>query len=86
MKLDSADFSGLEDHFRNMDASKVDMQLLSVSGQLPYFAQENDAVDAARLGNDIYARLVRENRPFRARLPRLPARAKDQPRISERAR
>src|ERR1039457_38371 len=60
MKLDSADFSGLQDHFRNMDLSKVDMQILSVSGQLPYFAKENDAVDAARLGNDIYARIVRE--------------------------
>jgi aminocarboxymuconate-semialdehyde decarboxylase len=60
MKLGSADFSGLEDHFRNMDRSKVDMQVLSVSGQLPYFAKERDAVDAARLGNDIYARIVRE--------------------------
>ena len=61
MKLDFADFSGLEGHLRNMDRSKVDMQVLSVSGQLPYFAKEADAVDAARLGNDIYARLVREN-------------------------
>jgi predicted TIM-barrel fold metal-dependent hydrolase len=60
MKLGSADFSGLEDHFRNMDRSKVDMQVLSVSGQLPYFAKESDAVDAAMLGNDIYARIVRE--------------------------
>jgi aminocarboxymuconate-semialdehyde decarboxylase len=62
MKLGSADDSGLEAHFRNMDASNVDMQILSVSGQLPYFAKENDAVDAARLGNDIYARIVREYR------------------------
>ncbi len=61
MKLDSADFSGLEDHLRNMDRSKVDMQILSVSGQLPYFPNESDAVDAAKLGNDIYARIVREN-------------------------
>jgi predicted TIM-barrel fold metal-dependent hydrolase len=61
MKLDSADFSGLEDHLRNMDRSKVDLQVLSVSGQLPYFPKESDAVDAARLGNDIYARIVREN-------------------------
>jgi aminocarboxymuconate-semialdehyde decarboxylase len=60
MKLASADFGGLEDHFRSMDRSKVDMQILSVSGQLPYFAKESDAVDAARLGNDIYARSVRE--------------------------
>jgi 6-methylsalicylate decarboxylase len=60
MKLASADFSGLEDHFRNMDRSKVDMQILSISGQLPYFVNENESVDAARLGNDIYARIVRE--------------------------
>jgi 6-methylsalicylate decarboxylase len=60
MKLDSADFSGLDAHLRNMDRSKVDMQILSVSGQLPYFTKESDAVDAARLGNDIYARVVRE--------------------------
>ena len=60
MKLDSAHFSDLEEHFHNMDISKVDMQVLSVSGQLPYFAKENDAVDAARLGNDIYARIVRK--------------------------
>ena len=53
MKLATANFSGLESHFRNMDVSKVDMQILSVSGQLPYFAKENDAGDAARLGNDI---------------------------------
>ena len=60
MKLDSAGFSGLQAHFRHMGQSKVDMQILSVSGQLPYFAKENDAVDAARLGNDLYARVVRE--------------------------
>jgi predicted TIM-barrel fold metal-dependent hydrolase len=59
-KLASEGFSGIEAHFRNMDLAKVDMQVLSVSGQLPYFANENDAVDAAKLGNDIYARIVRE--------------------------
>jgi aminocarboxymuconate-semialdehyde decarboxylase len=53
-------FSGVDEHIRNMDLAKVDLQVLSVSGQLPYFANENDAVDAARLGNDIYARIVRE--------------------------
>lgn len=60
MNLASADFSGLQDHLRNMDRSQVDLQVLSVSGQLPYFAREADAVDAAKLGNDIYARIVRE--------------------------
>ena len=59
-KLASEDFSGLDAHIRNMDLAKVDLQVLSVSGQLPYFANENDAVEAARFGNDIYARIVRE--------------------------
>jgi aminocarboxymuconate-semialdehyde decarboxylase len=59
-KLVSEGLSGLDAHIRNMDLAKVDLQVLSVSGQLPYFANENDAVDAARLGNDIYARIVRE--------------------------
>jgi len=61
MKLAAADSSGLDAHFRNMELANVDMQILSVSGQLPYFANENEAVDAARLANDIYARIVREN-------------------------
>jgi 6-methylsalicylate decarboxylase len=61
MKLGFAGSSGLEAHLRQMDAAKVDLQILTVSGQLPYFANENDAVDAARLANDIYARLVREH-------------------------
>lgn len=61
MKLDHPNLSGLEDHLRNMDRSGVDLQVLSVSGQLPYFAKESDAVDAARLGNDQYARIVREH-------------------------
>src|SRR5579871_2478487 len=60
MKMDHTGLSGLEAHLREMDGSSVDMQILPVSGQLPYFAKENDAVDAARLGNDIYARIVRE--------------------------
>jgi predicted TIM-barrel fold metal-dependent hydrolase len=60
-KLASEGFSGLDAHIRNMDLAKVDLQVLSVSGQLPYFANENDAVDAARLGNDIYLRIVREH-------------------------
>ena len=59
-KLAHEGFSGIEAHFRNMDLAKVDLQVLSVSGQLPYFANENDAVDAAKLGNDFYARIVGE--------------------------
>jgi 6-methylsalicylate decarboxylase len=61
MKLAAADSSVLEAHFRNMELANVDMQILSVSGQLPYFANEKEAVDAARLANDLYARVVREH-------------------------
>lgn len=60
MNMGSADFRGLDDHLLNMDRSGVGLQVLSVSGQLPYFQKESDAVDAARLGNDLYARVVRE--------------------------
>src|SRR5712691_11357377 len=59
-ELASEGFSGIDAHFHNMDLAKVDLQVLSVSGQLPYFANENDAVDGARLANDIYARIVSE--------------------------
>jgi predicted TIM-barrel fold metal-dependent hydrolase len=60
MNLAFAGSSGIADHLRNMDASQVDLQILSVSGMLPYFEKERDAVDAARFANDIYAGLVRE--------------------------
>src|SRR5215472_2635406 len=60
MNLGFAGSSGIADHLRNMDASGVDLQILSISGQLPYFEKEAEAVDAARLANDCYARLVRE--------------------------
>lgn len=58
MNLQAKGFSGIEEHLRHMDRSQVDLQILSVSGQLPYFAKEAEAVDAARLGNDIYASIV----------------------------
>ncbi len=60
MNLVFAGSSGIEGHLRNMDSCGVDLQILSVSGQLPYFEREADAVDAARRANDIYAGLVRE--------------------------
>lgn len=60
MKLVYAGSSGIEGHLRNMDACGVDLQILSVSGMLPYFEREADAVDAARLANDLYSGLVRE--------------------------
>jgi predicted TIM-barrel fold metal-dependent hydrolase len=60
MNLVFAGSSGIAEHLRNMDSCGVDLQILSVSGMLPYFLTEADAVDAARQANDIYARLVRE--------------------------
>lgn len=36
------------------------MQVLSVSSQLPYFPGEKQSVEAARLGNDLYASAVSE--------------------------
>jgi aminocarboxymuconate-semialdehyde decarboxylase len=60
-KMAAADSRDLENHFRNMDLAGVDLQVLSLSSQLPYFANENEAVELARLGNDIYARVVREH-------------------------
>ena len=59
-KLASSDVRDLESHFPNMEANKIDMQVLSYSGQLPYFADESEAVDAAKIGNDMLARAVRE--------------------------
>jgi predicted TIM-barrel fold metal-dependent hydrolase len=59
-KMVSADFRDLEPNFRNMDLAGVDMQVLSVSSQLPYFENESVAVELARLANDLYARVVRE--------------------------
>jgi 6-methylsalicylate decarboxylase len=59
-ELSSEGFSGLDRHIRNMDLAKVDLQVLSVSGQLPYFANENSGVDAASFANDFYAGIVRE--------------------------
>jgi aminocarboxymuconate-semialdehyde decarboxylase len=58
-KMAAADTRGLENNLRNMDLAGVDMQVLSVSSQLPYFPSEKDSVEAARLGNDLYARAVR---------------------------
>jgi predicted TIM-barrel fold metal-dependent hydrolase len=60
LNLGFAGSSGIEGHLHNMDAAGVDFQILSISGQLPYFEKESEAVDAACLANDIYARLVRE--------------------------
>ena len=59
-KLSSDGPSGLDGHLRNMELADVDMQILSVSSQMPYSQDETAAVDAARHANDIYAAEVRK--------------------------
>jgi aminocarboxymuconate-semialdehyde decarboxylase len=60
-KMASADSRDLDSHFRNMDLAGVDLQVLSLSSQLPYLANEKEAVELAMLSNDIYAGVVREH-------------------------
>ena len=57
-KLASPDRRDINLLFRAMDSAEVDMQVLSVSSQFPYFANQADAADAARLGNELYAAIV----------------------------
>jgi 6-methylsalicylate decarboxylase len=45
-----------------MESAQVQMQVLSVSPQLPYFEDEAHAIEAARTINDLYADLVRHYR------------------------
>ena len=56
----SKDPRALEARFAMMDRAKIDLQVLSLSYQLPYFTNQDHAVDAARFGNDLYAEIVRE--------------------------
>lgn len=49
----------LEVRLELMDSAQVQMQVLSVSPQLPYFEDEIHAIEAARAINDLYADLVR---------------------------
>jgi predicted TIM-barrel fold metal-dependent hydrolase len=49
----------LEARFRVMERAGVGLQILSVSGLMPYFADERSSVEAARYANDMYAELVR---------------------------
>lgn len=48
----------LEARLDLMDSAQVQMQVLSVSPQLPYFEDESHAIEAARAINDLYADLV----------------------------
>jgi 6-methylsalicylate decarboxylase len=50
----------LEFRFRVMQEAGIDMQVLSVPPQFPYFASEEHGVQAARLANDLCADLARK--------------------------
>lgn len=50
----------LEARFAMMDEAGIDLQILSVAPTVPYFQNESDAVEAARLANNLYAEIVRE--------------------------
>jgi predicted TIM-barrel fold metal-dependent hydrolase len=50
----------LDFRFRVMDEAGIDMQVLSVPPQFPYFANEQHGVEAARLANDLCADLARK--------------------------
>lgn len=59
--MGSKEPEALKARFAMMDRAKIDLQVLSLSYQLPYFANREHAVDAARFGNDLYAQIVREH-------------------------
>lgn len=65
--LASEEQSELDARFQMMDEAGVALQILSASPQLPYFENEANAIEAARVGNDLYAELVqRHPQRFRA--------------------
>jgi len=48
----------LASRFAMMDRAGIDMQILSVAPQMPYFENQEHAVSAARFINDAYAEIV----------------------------
>ena len=48
----------IEERLRLMDEAKVDLQVLSPANLVPYFENEGDALEAARILNDGYAELT----------------------------
>lgn len=58
ISLASEEKADLEARLKMMDEAGVDMQALSVSSTQPYYESENEAADAARESNDLYAELV----------------------------
>jgi 6-methylsalicylate decarboxylase len=51
--------SDFEARFAAMAQVGVDRQILSISGNAPYFRAERDGVEGARFANDLYAEAVR---------------------------
>jgi aminocarboxymuconate-semialdehyde decarboxylase len=49
----------LDARFKVMAQAEVELQILSVSGLMPYFENEQKAIRAAHYANDMYAELVR---------------------------
>lgn len=58
--------SDLDARIATMDRAGVDMQVLSPAGRLPHLERRSDAVDAARLANDLFAEFI-NHRPERLR-------------------
>jgi 6-methylsalicylate decarboxylase len=56
--------SDLDGRLRMMDDARVDFQVLSPGGPMPYFEHERTAVSAAQIANDLYRKLV-DRRPDR---------------------
>lgn len=49
----------LEARFAAMAQAGIDRQILSISGNAPYFQRERDGIEGARFANDLYAEAVR---------------------------
>ncbi|MEV7007519.1 amidohydrolase family protein [Streptosporangium sp. NPDC051022] len=55
------DEGDIDKRLRMMDDAGVDMQILSATPQLPTFTDEANAVEAARMANDMYADLIKRH-------------------------
>ncbi|HEY2596779.1 MAG TPA: amidohydrolase family protein [Chloroflexota bacterium] len=51
----------IDERIGMLDESGVDLQVLSLGSNVPYLNEEQDAVAAARVGNDAYAAIAREH-------------------------
>jgi predicted TIM-barrel fold metal-dependent hydrolase len=60
LTVSNQESKNLDARLQMMDRGGVKMQIISCSNVFPYFEDEVNAVDAARLANDLYADLVRK--------------------------